>query len=202
MSIAQIENKEKNMSVKKLLRIGEPELLKKSTDVLDMTSSAFRSMLGDLHDSMTHYGGVGIAAPQIGYFWRVLMFGFEKSERYPNEEAVPLTVLINPEVHIVDEEQELGWEGCLSVPGYRGLVPRYKKVRYTGLTPEGVKIEREVHDFHARVIQHEVDHLNGILDPMRMTDMSTFGCEDILWQHMTGTPYPDEHRKRLLESWM
>ena len=190
------------MPVKKLLRIGDPRLLKRSTDVLDMTSSDFQAMLDDLQDSMTHYGGVGIAAPQIGYFMRVMVFGFEENARYPNEEAVPLTILINPEVHILDEEQESGWEGCLSVPGYRGMVPRYKGVRYTGLTPEGVRIEREAHGFHARMVQHEFDHLNGILYPMRMTDMSTLGCEDILWEHMTGAAYTDEQRKRLLESWM
>lgn len=188
------------MSVKKLLRMGESSLLKKSLPV-DSIVNLDQSILDDLRDSMTYYGGVGIAAPQIGYFLKILMLEVDHNARYPNEESIPLTILINPEIQVLDTAEELGWEGCLSVPGYRGLVPRYKRIYYTGFTPEGNKIEREASGFHARVVQHEYDHLNGILYPMRMKDMSTFGCEDILWEQMTGTTYPDEYRQKLIDHW-
>lgn len=189
------------MAVKKILRIGDPRLLNKALTVADVAAPELQSILEDLYDSMNHYGGVGIASPQIGYFLRILVFGFDHNERYPHESAVPLTVLMNPQLQVLDTQEELGWEGCLSVPGYRGLVPRYKRIRYTGMTPEGGTIEREASGFHARVVQHEYDHLEGILYPMRIRDMSTFGCEDMVWEQITGMPYPEAHRKKLIECW-
>ena len=143
----------------------------------------------------------GIAAPQIGAFHQITVFGFENSERYPNEAPIEKTVLINPEIDILDDTLMLDWEGCLSVPLYRGLVPRYKKIRYRGYDRHGVLFEREASGFHARLVQHECDHLNGILFPMRITDMRNFGCEDLLWESITGKPYSDVYRKNLPKNW-
>lgn len=131
-----------------------------------------------MKDTMTEKGGVGIAAPQIGCNLRVIMFGFEKSIRYPNELPVPFTILINPVIEILSDEMVDGWEGCLSVPGLRGLVPRYEKIKYSGFDLEKNPIERIVDGFHARVVQHECDHIDGILFPLRIKDMRHFGFED------------------------
>jgi peptide deformylase len=129
--------------------------------------------------------GAGLAAPQIGVSVRVVIFGFERNERYPDAPAVPPTVLINPVLTPIGKEQEDGWEGCLSVPGMRGMVPRYKALRYQGLDARGAPIDRTVEGFHARVVQHEVDHLDGVLYPMRITDMRLFGFQDVLFPGQT-----------------
>ena len=189
------------MPVKKLLRMGHQKLMSKAALVEDVSDPKLQIIVDDLIDSMHHYGGVGIAAPQIGYFVRVFILEIEHSDRYPDAEPIPLTVLINPEVEILTEEQEDGWEGCLSVPGYRGLVPRYTHIRYRGYDRDGKLIERDVTGFHARSIQHENDHLDGILFPMRIRDMRNFGCDDMLWEHITGKPYPEALKKKLREHW-
>jgi peptide deformylase len=130
---------------------------------------------------MQSLNGAGLAAPQIGVGLRVVIFGFEVNPRYPEADAVPFTVLINPVLTPQGEEQDEGWEGCLSVPGMRGLVPRYRHLRYTGVDAAGVPIDRTVSDFHARVVQHEVDHLDGILYPRRIRDLTQFGFNDVLF---------------------
>jgi peptide deformylase len=134
-----------------------------------------------MRDTMQHLSGAGLAAPQIGVNARVVIFGVEANPRYPDAETVPYTVLINPELTPLGEEIEEGWEGCLSVPGMRGLVPRYRHLRYTGLDAQGRPIDRTVSDFHARVVQHEVDHLDGILYPRRIRDLTQFGFTDTLF---------------------
>jgi peptide deformylase len=134
-----------------------------------------------MRDTMRDLNGAGLAAPQIGVGLRVVIFGFEHNERYPEADAVPFTVLINPELTPIGEVTEEGWEGCLSVPGMRGLVPRYRELRYTGFDENGNPIDRTVNDFHARVVQHEVDHLDGILYPQRIRDLTKFGFVEALF---------------------
>lgn len=168
------------MTIKKLIRMGDERLITPSTAVENLQDPQLQIIIDDLIENMYHYNGAGIAAPQIGYFIRIFVFEVEKNERYPDAPSIPLTVLINPEIEILTDEQEDGWEGCLSVPGYRGLVPRYTHIRYRGYDRDGKLFEREVSDFHARVVQHENDHLDGILYPMRIRDMRNFRCEDIL----------------------
>ena len=138
-------------------------------------------LLTDMRDTMAALNGAGLAAPQIGVDLQVVIFGVDHNPRYPDAEVVPYTVLINPELEAVDDEMEEGWEGCLSVPGMRGLVPRYKRLRYRGSDPYGEPIDRTVSDFHSRVVQHEVDHLMGVLYPMRIRDMRTFGFTEELF---------------------
>jgi peptide deformylase len=133
--------------------------------------------LTDMLDTMHAMDGAGLAAPQIGVSLRVVIFAVESNPRYPDVEPIPQTILINPQITPLSQEQELGWEGCLSIPGMRGLVPRYRHIHYQGYTPHGELIERAVRGFHARVVQHEVDHLDGILYPLRITDLSQFGFE-------------------------
>lgn len=146
-----------------------------------MTSAALHSLLQDMRDTMQALNGAGLAAPQIGVPLRVVIFGVDKNERYPDAEVVPQTVLINPVLTALSEEMEEGWEGCLSVPGMRGLVPRYTRLRYQGRDENGVQIDRSVSGFHARVVQHECDHLDGILYPMRIRDLRDFGFTDVLF---------------------
>jgi peptide deformylase len=138
-------------------------------------------LLSDMRDTMEAMNGAGIAAPQIGVSKQVVIFGFERNARYPDAEAVPYTVLINPKLEFVGDEMEDGWEGCLSVPGMRGVVPRYKQLRYRGFDEKGQPIDRTADDFHARVVQHECDHLIGMLYPMRIKDFSKFGFVDTLF---------------------
>lgn len=166
--------------IRPLLRMGDPRLLRIAQPVRGFSSRALLSLVDDMLDTMREAGGVGLAAPQIGVDLRLVIFGFEQSERYPEAPAVPLTVLANPELEFLGEEMEEGWEGCLSVPGLRGLVPRYRQLRYAGYDAEGGRIEREVEGFHARVIQHECDHLDGILYPRRIRDLRDFGFNDAL----------------------
>ena len=165
-----------------ILRMGHPELRRVAEPVAESEIGGARiaSLVEDLWDTMAARGGVGLAATQIGEPSRVVVFGMEWSARYPNAPAIPRTVLLNPMIEPLDDEMENAWEGCLSVPGMRGLVPRQRRIRYRGLTPEGAPVDRDVADFHARLVQHECDHLDGILYPMRMTDMSRFGFEEEL----------------------
>lgn len=169
------------MTVRTLLRMGDPRLFELARPVADPTAPAIAALLEDLFDTMQAAGGVGLAAPQIGVGLQVAIFGFERSERYPDAPPVPQTVLINPAIAPLGEEEELGWEGCLSVPGLRGEVPRYRRIRYQGIDEQGNVIDRMAEGFHARVAQHECDHLVGMLYPMRMRDMSRFGFTDVLF---------------------
>jgi peptide deformylase len=160
--------------------MGSQELATPSLDVVDFLDPELPLIIADLHDTMIEKGGVGIAAPQIGVSLRIVMFGFEKNDRYPNAEPVPLTILINPIIEFLDDVMEEAWEGCLSVPGLRGLVPRYETIKYSGYDENGIQFNRTVSGFHARVVQHECDHLDGILYPQRIKDMRSFGFEDEL----------------------
>lgn len=173
------------MAVRTLLRMGDPRLLEVARPVVDFATPALAGLIDDLFDTMAAAGGVGLAAPQIGVGLQVVIFGFEKSERYPEAEAVPQTVLLNPLITPLSDDELLGWEGCLSVPGLRGEVPRWARIRYQGFTPQGETIDRTVEGFHARVVQHECDHLIGKLYPMRMRDMSRFGFTDVLFPELT-----------------
>ena len=147
----------------------------------DFSTPALQALIGDMFDTMASAGGVGLAAPQIGVGLQVVIFGFEKSERYPDAVPVPRTILLNPVITPLSDTEELGWEGCLSVPGLRGEVPRFTRINYRGFDPDGRPIERTVEGFHARVVQHECDHLIGRLYPTRMRDMTRFGFTDVLF---------------------
>ncbi len=167
--------------IRDILRMGDPRLLERSREVEALDTPELHALVADMFDTMEAAGGVGLAAPQIGVGLRVVIFGFESSERYPDAPAVPQTVLVNPVLEFIGDEMEDGWEGCLSVPGLRGVVPRHHRLRYSGFDPHGQRIEREVEGFHARVVQHECDHLDGRLYPMRVTDFSRFGFTDVLF---------------------
>ncbi len=169
------------MAVRTILRMGEALLLRRSEEVAHFDTPQLHALIDDMRDTMQAAGGAGLAAPQIGVSMRVVIFGFERIERYPDAPPVPETVLVNPVLTALDETEELGWEGCLSVPGMRGLVPRSTRLRYQGFDALGGVIDRTVDGFHARVVQHEVDHLDGILYPMRMRDLSRFGFQDVLF---------------------
>ncbi|MDB5926315.1 MAG: peptide deformylase [Betaproteobacteria bacterium] len=155
--------------------MGDPRLLNVAQRVEAFDTPELHELVGDMQNTMRELSGAGLAAPQIGVGLQVVIFGLDFNPRYPEAEPVPYTVLINPELEPIGDEMEEGWEGCLSVPGMRGVVPRYKHLRYRGVDPYGKPIDRTVTDFHARVVQHEVDHLLGILYPMRIRDMRTFG---------------------------
>lgn len=173
------------MPIRQVLKMGNPQLASSSVAVQDFSRLALKQVIDDMADTMKERGGVGIAAPQIGFNIRVIMFGFEKNQRYPNEKPVPFTIVINPEIEVLSNELIDGWEGCLSVPSLRGLVPRYPRIRYWGQDANGQPIERVVEGFHARVVQHECDHLDGILYPERISNLKNFGYEDelktIIW---------------------
>ena len=172
--------------IKDILRMGDPRLLERSREVERFGTRELDELLTDMRDTMKAADGAGLAAPQIGVPLRVVIFGVERNPRYPDAEPVPYTELINPVLTPLGEEEEDGWEGCLSVPGFRGVVPRFKKLRYQGFDPKGNRIVREVADFHARVVQHECDHLDGILYPQRIRDMRKFGFTDILFPELEG----------------
>lgn len=174
------------MAVRTILRMGDPRLFEVARPVAEFGTPGLRGLVADLFDTMAATGGVGLAAPQIGVGLRVVIFGFEKSERYPDAEPVPATVLINPVITPLGDAQEMGWEGCLSLPGLRGAVPRYAGVRYAGRDAEGRPVERSVSGFHARVVQHECDHLDGILYPMRVRDFRRFGFTEALFPETAG----------------
>jgi peptide deformylase len=161
--------------------MGDPRLLEKAVPVIDFKDPYLQQLLADMQDTMVHLNGAGLAAPQIGVGLRVVIFGVRSNPRYPDVEEVPDTVLLNPVLTPLGAEMDEGWEGCLSVPGMRGSVPRYKRLRYAGYDEKGQPFEREVSDFHARVVQHEVDHLDGILYPMRIRDLRKFGFNEALF---------------------
>jgi peptide deformylase len=161
--------------------MGDPRLLERAGPVEKFGTPELLALLADMQDTMTALDGAGLAAPQIGVGLQVVIFGIEHNPRYPDAEVVPHTVLINPALTPLDAEMEDGWEGCLSVPGLRGMVPRYTRLRYRGCDEYGKPIDRSVDGFHARVVQHECDHLIGVLYPMRMRDLSRFGFTDVLF---------------------
>lgn len=169
------------MSIRPVLKMGDPRLLEVARKVEKLGTPELDDLIQDMHDTMEALNGAGLAAPQIGVDLQVVIFGVKRNPRYPDAEEVPYTVLVNPEVAPLTREMEQDWEGCLSVPGMRGMVPRFTKLRYQGLDQYGRPIDREVEGFHARVVQHECDHLQGILYPMRVTDFRTFGFTDVLF---------------------
>ena len=169
------------MTLRLVLRMGEPLLLEKAQPVTAFNTPELHALIQDMQDTMNAMDGAGIAAPQIGVSLQVVIFGVGSNPRYPDAEQVPYTVLINPTLTPVGDEIEDGWEGCLSVPGLRGVVPRYIRLHYTGFDQFGEPMDRLVSGFHARVVQHECDHLNGILYPMRITDLNKFGYTDVLF---------------------
>jgi peptide deformylase len=170
-----------DMAVKQILKMGDPRLLRVAQPVQRFDTAELHALVADLFDTMAAANGAGLAAPQIGVDLQVVIFGFDRNERYPDAPAVPRTVLVNPVIEPLTDEEEEGWEGCLSVPGLRGVVPRYARIRYRGVDAKGAPIDREAEGFHARVVQHECDHLIGKLYPMRVRDFSRFGFTEVLF---------------------
>lgn len=177
------------MTIHTLLRMGDPRLLRVARPVTETNTPELHALVADMFETMQSAGGVGLAAPQIGVDLALVIFGFNHSARYPDAPAVPLTVLINPEISVLDESEDEDWEGCLSVPGLRGWVPRFRRIRYRGVDAHGQRIDREAEGFHARVVQHECDHLIGKLYPMRVRDFSRFGFTEALFP---GQELPDD----------
>jgi peptide deformylase len=169
------------MTIRDILKMGDARLLRVAQPVEAFGTPELRALIGDLFETMHAVKGAGLAAPQIGVDLQLVVFGFGSNQRYPDAPPVPETVLINPIITPLGEVEEEGWEGCLSVPGLRGVVPRFARIRYTGFTPEGALIDREAEGFHARVVQHECDHLIGKLYPMRVRDFSRFGYTSVLF---------------------
>lgn len=165
----------RRMAIKSVLKMGDASLLQVAERVEKFDTPELNSLIQDMHDTMESEEGAGLAAPQIGVGLQVVIFGVEKNTRYPDAEDVPYTILINPVIKFLTEETEEDWEGCLSVPGMRAMVPRFSKIHYQGYDQYGNSINRNVVGFHARVVQHECDHLQGILYPMRITNFRTFG---------------------------
>ena len=174
--------------IRDVLRMGDPRLLERSREVQRFGTPALDALLADMRETMYAQEGAGLAAPQIGVLLRVVIFGVEQNPRYPDAEPVPYTEIVNPVLIPLTDEMEEGWEGCLSVPGLRGVVPRYTRLGYTGFDPQGRPIRREAAGFHARVVQHECDHLDGILYPMRVRDFSRFGYTDVLFPNVEDAP--------------
>ena len=169
------------MTVREILKMGDPRLLRVAQPVRAFDTPELDALVDDLFETMHAVNGAGLAAPQIGVDLALVIFGFKRNTRYPDAPPVPETVLINPVVTPLSGEEEEGWEGCLSVPGLRGVVPRFARIRYSGFDPQGRPIEREAEGFHARVVQHECDHLVGKLYPMRIRDFSRFGFTSVLF---------------------
>lgn len=169
------------MAVRDVLRMGDPRLLQRSSEVTAFNTAELDALINDMRETMIACEGAGLAAPQIGVLLRVVIFGIDENPRYPDAEAVPETVLINPVIESHSDDIDVAWEGCLSVPGMRGAVPRFTEIRYTGFDQTGRPIDRTVSGFHARVVQHECDHLDGILYPQRIEDMCYFGFTDELF---------------------
>ncbi|VAX14418.1 Peptide deformylase [hydrothermal vent metagenome] len=169
------------MALRDILKMGDPRLQQIAEPVIEFNSPALDALILDMFDTIAMLDGAGLAAPQIGVSLRLVIFAVENNPRYPEVEPVPRTVLINPQISILDDTLEQGWEGCLSLPGLRGLVPRYRTIRYSGYDQCGNFFEREACDFHARVVLHEVDHLDGILYPQRIQDLRNFGFESALF---------------------
>jgi peptide deformylase len=166
--------------IRPILRMGDARLLRVARPVAAFGTAELAALVEDMRDTMWAHEGAGLAAPQIGVDLRLVIFGFESNARYPAVGPVPFTVLLNPELLPLADAVEEDWEGCLSLPGLRGLVPRFTRLRYRGFDPSGMPIDRNVEGFHARVVQHECDHLDGVLYPMRMRDMSRFGFSEVL----------------------
>jgi peptide deformylase len=169
------------MAVHDILKMGDPRLLREAERVTEFDTPQLHALIADMFETMHAANGAGLAAPQIGVNLQLVIFGVSNNARYPEAPAVPETVLLNPVITPLSDDMEDGWEGCLSVPGLRGMVPRYKRLRYQGVDQFGNAIDREVDDFHARVVQHECDHLWGILYPMRITDFTQFGYTEVLF---------------------
>jgi peptide deformylase len=172
------------MSVRQILKMGDPRLLRKAQPVTAFDTAELHALVADMFDTMHAANGAGLAAPQIGIDLQLVIFGFRQNSRYPDAPAVPETVLLNPVLTPLSTEVEDGWEGCLSVPGLRGMVPRWTRLRYEGFDQYGNRISRDADGFHARVVQHECDHLDGILYPMRIRDFSRFGFTEVLFPGM------------------
>jgi peptide deformylase len=176
--------------IREILRMGDPRLLRVAEPVRDFNTSELRTLVSDMFDTMHAANGAGLAAPQIAVPLRLVIFGYAdpsmRNPRYPDADPVPQTILVNPELMPLGDETEEGWEGCLSVPGLRGVVERYRRLRYRGFDIEGRPIERVADGFHARVVQHEVDHLDGILYPMRVRDFTRFGYTEVLFPELVG----------------
>ena len=169
------------MTVREILKMGDPRLLRIAQPVRAFDTPELHALIGDLFETMHAASGAGLAAPQIGVDLALVIFGFKQNVRYPDAPPVPETVLINPVITPLSSDEMEGWEGCLSVPGLRGVVPRFARIRYSGFDPQGRPIEREAEGFHARVVQHECDHLAGKLYPMRIRDFSRFGFTSVLF---------------------
>jgi len=169
-----------------ILKMGDPRLLKIANPVERFDTPELHALIADMFQTMAAAGGVGLAAPQIGVDMQLVIFGFDNSDRYPDAPPVPRTILLNPVIEPLSDEMEDGWEGCLSVPGLRGVVPRHRAIRYRGFDPQGQPIDREAEGFHARVVQHECDHLIGRLYPSRIRDFSQFGYTEILFPGLQG----------------
>lgn len=172
------------MTVREILKMGDPRLLRQAEPVTAFGTPELESLIADMFETMHAVNGAGLAAPQIGVNLQLVIFGFKNNVRYPDAPAVPETVLINPLLRPLSEELEDGWEGCLSVPGMRGVVPRWTQLHYEGFDQSGARISRDVDGFHARVVQHECDHLNGILYPMRIKDFTQFGFTEVLFPEL------------------
>jgi peptide deformylase len=175
--------------IRDVLRMGDPRLLQVAQPVARFGTPELDALIGDLRDTMAHLNGAGLAAPQIGVGLRVVIFGVKANPRYPQAEEVPDTVLVNPVLEPLAADKEEDWEGCLSVPGMRGMVPRFRHLRYAGYDAQGRRLERVVEGFHARVVQHECDHLDGVLYPMRVRDFRKFGFNEALFP---GEQLPEE----------
>lgn len=171
------------MAVQKVLRMGDPRLLQAAEPVTEFNTTELDDLVQNMFDTMSAFTGAGLAAPQIGVSKRLVIFGVEANPRYPDVQPVPTTVLINPRLEALTKEMDEAWEGCLSVPGMRGLVPRFTQLRYSGYDQNGNEFTREVTGFHARVVQHECDHLDGILYPRRIRNMINFGFEEELFDN-------------------
>jgi len=169
------------MSIRTVLKMGDPLLLKVADKVEKFATPELNMLIQDMHDTMEALDGAGLAAPQIGVSLQVVIFGVKSNPRYPDAEEVPYTILLNPVLTPLTQEVEQDWEGCLSVPGLRGMVPRFARLRYRGFDQYGKPVDRSVGGFHARVVQHECDHLQGILYPMRITDFRLFGYTEVLF---------------------
>ena len=175
------------MAIRSVLKMGDPVLLEIAEKVEEFNSRELDALIEDMQDTMASLNGAGLAAPQIGISLQLVIFGVEDNTRYPDAEEIPFTILINPVITPLSDEVEEDWEGCLSVPGLRGMVPRFTKLRYQGYDQCGNAIDRTVEGFHARVVQHECDHLEGILYPMRIEDFSTFGFTEVLFPDQEDT---------------
>jgi peptide deformylase len=179
------------MTVREILKMGDPRLLRVAPPVTAFDTPELHALVADMFDTMEAVNGAGLAAPQIGVDLQLVIFGFTSNERYPEAPPVPRTVLCNPVIEPLSDATEEGWEGCLSVPGLRGVVPRWSRIRYRGVDPTGAPIEREAEGFHARVVQHECDHLIGRLYPTRMTDLTKLGFTSVLFPEPGSAP-PDD----------